>query len=94
MMSDDVGMRHFVDDDASYLSWIADHAGSFVLNTTRSPSASYLMLHRANCWTITRLQPTATTFTGDYSKVCGERSELEAYAQTLGATASACGHCM
>jgi hypothetical protein len=52
------------------------------------------MLHRANCWTITRLQPTATTFTGDYSKVCGQRGELEAFARTLGVTASTCGHCM
>ena len=86
-------MRHFAGDDVSYLGWIADHTGSFVLSTTRSPSASYLMLHRANCWTITRLQPTATTFTGDYSKVCGERGEPGAYARTAGATVSACGHC-
>jgi hypothetical protein len=87
-------MRQFVDDDSGYLSWIADHADSYVVNTTRSPSASYFMLHRANCWTITRLQPRAKTFTGDYSKVCGQRGELEAFARTLGATASACGHCM
>jgi hypothetical protein len=52
------------------------------------------MLHRVNCWTITRLQPTATTFTGDCSKVRGQRGELEAFARTLGATASTCGHCM
>ena len=60
---------------------------AFVLNTTRTPSAAYLMLHRANCWTITRLQPRATTFTGDYSKLCGGRDELEARARRLGGTA-------
>jgi hypothetical protein len=60
-------MRQFVDDDPGYLSWIADHSDSCVVNTTRSPSASYFMLYRTNCWTITRLQPTATTFTGDYT---------------------------
>jgi hypothetical protein len=52
-----------------------------VLNTTRRPSAAYLMLHRANCWTITRLHPQATTFTSDYSKLRGGRDELEACAR-------------
>jgi hypothetical protein len=48
------------------------------------PGWAYFMLDRANCWTITRLQPTATTFNGDYSKVCGQRGELKAFARTLG----------
>lgn len=90
--SDDV--QHFVDDDPGYLGWLAHHPGGFVLNTTRRPSAAYLMLHRANCWTITRLQPRATTFTGDYSKLCGDRGELETYARRLGGTPQACGHCL
>ena len=87
-------MQHFVDDDSGYLSWLADHPESFVINTTRTPSAAYLMLHRATCWTINRLQPQATTFTGDYSKLCGARSELEAKARRLGGTAQSCGHCL
>jgi hypothetical protein len=49
---------------------LAAHPEGFVINTTRTPSAAYLMLHRATCWTINRLQPQATTFTGDYSKLC------------------------
>jgi predicted dithiol-disulfide oxidoreductase (DUF899 family) len=87
-------VRHFVDDDPGYLRWLTHHPAAFVLNTTRTPSAAYLMLHRANCWTITRLQRRATTFTGDYSKLCGGRGELEARARRLGGTAKACGHCL
>jgi hypothetical protein len=45
MMQD---MEHFVDDDPAYLSWLAAHPDSFVINTTRMPSAAYLMLHRAS----------------------------------------------
>jgi hypothetical protein len=40
-------MRHFVDDNPGYLSWIAGHPEDYALSTTRSPSAGYLMLHRA-----------------------------------------------
>ena len=87
-------VRHFVDDDPGYLRWLTHHPAAFVLNTTRTPSAAYLMLHHANCWTITRLQPRATTFTGDYSKLCGGQDELEARARRLGGTAKACGHCL
>jgi hypothetical protein len=87
-------VQHFVDDDPGYLRWLTGHFAAFVLNTTRRPSAAYLMLHRASCWTITRLQPRAATFTGDYSKLCGGRDELEAYARRLGGTAQACGHCL
>jgi len=88
------GMRHFVDDDSAYLNWLAAHPESFAINTTRTPSATYLMLHRATCWTINRLQPQATTFTGDYSKLCGSKSELESEAHSLGGTAQPCGHCL
>lgn len=87
-------MPHFVDDDAGYLGWLADHPGGFVLNTTRTPSASYLMSHRATCWTISRLQPRARTFTGDYSKLCGSRAELESEARRLGGSAKSCGLCL
>ena len=87
-------MPHFVDDDAGYLGWLAEHPGGFVLNTTRTPSAAYLMLHRATCWTITRLQPRATTFTGVYSKLCGSRAELESEARRLGGSAKFCGLCL
>lgn len=48
---DDRGMQHFADDDSGNLGWLGDHPEGFVLNTTQTPSAAYLMLHRATCWT-------------------------------------------
>lgn len=87
-------IQHFIDDDPGYIRWLTGHSAAYVLNTTRRPSAAYLMLHRANCWTITKLQPRATTFTGDYSKLCGGWDELESCARALGGTAQTCGHCL
>jgi hypothetical protein len=44
----------FVDDDAGYRDWLAGNPDGFVLNATATPSASYLILHRASCRTINR----------------------------------------
>jgi hypothetical protein len=87
------GVQPFVKDDASYLGWLAQHPDGFVLNTTHPPSASYLMLHRANCRTINGQPANGKTFTGDYEKVCGSRDELEALARTVGGEAQGCGLC-
>jgi len=74
-------MLHFVHDDAGYLAWLSGHPDGFVINTYSSPSPAYLKLHQATCSTISRLQPGAKTFTGgQYSKICGDRDELEAHA--------------
>jgi hypothetical protein len=87
-------MRHFVDDDVAYLGWLADHPEGFVLNTGRNPSAAYLMLHRASCGTIRGTPARGSTFTGDYSKVCGGREELDAFARQLGGMATSCRLCL
>jgi hypothetical protein len=87
-------MRHFVNDDAAYLDWLAEHPTGFVINTGRNPSAAYLMLHRASCGTISGVPARGATFTGDYTKVCGSRDELEAFASQLGGAAHACGLCL
>ena len=87
-------MRQFVDDDAAYLDWLSGHPGGFVLNTGRSPSAAYLMLHRASCGTIRGMPARGAAFTRDYAKVCGDRDELDAFARRLGGEASACGLCL
>jgi hypothetical protein len=87
-------MRHFVDDDAAYLGWLAEHPAGFVINTGRSPSAAYLMLHRASCGTISGVPARGATFTGDYTKVCGSRDELEAFASQLGGAAQPCSLCL
>jgi hypothetical protein len=87
-------MRHFVDDDAGYLGWLADHPQGFVLNTGRSPSAAYLMLHRASCGSIRGTPARGITFTGDYSKVCGGREELDAFARQVGGMTTSCRLCL
>jgi hypothetical protein len=87
-------MRHFVDDDVAYLGWLADHPDGFVLNTGRNPSAAYLKLHRVSCGSIRGTPARGSTFTGDYSKVCGEREELDAFARQLGGLPKPCGLCL
>jgi hypothetical protein len=87
-------MQRFVDDDRGYLDWLDHHPDGFVINTGRSPSAAYLMLHRAGCGTITGAPARGTTFTGEYAKVCGERDELEEFARHLGGHPQPCGLCM
>src|ERR1035441_8706919 len=73
-----ISMLHFVHDDVGYLAWLSGHPDGFVINTYSSPSPAYLKLHQATCSTISRLQPSAKTFTdGQYSKICGGRNELE-----------------
>jgi hypothetical protein len=87
-------MRHFVDDDASYLGWLAEHPAGYVINTGRNPSAAYLMLHRTNCGTISGIPARGSTFTGQYSKVVGGCDELEAFARGLDGQARPCGLCL
>jgi hypothetical protein len=87
-------MRRFVDDDHGYLDWLDHHPDGFVINTGRTPSAAYLMLHRASCGTITGKPARGSTFTDEYIKVCGERNELEEFARHLGGHAQPCGLCL
>ena len=42
-------MEVFRDDDEGYRRWIAAHPEGYVVNTYRTPTAGYLMLHRAAC---------------------------------------------
>ena len=87
-------MQRFVDDDRGYFDWLDHHPDGFVINTGRTPSAAYLMLHRAGCGTITGEPARGTTFTGEYIKVCGERNELEEFARHLGGQVKPCGLCL
>lgn len=89
-----IDMERFVDDDRGYLDWLEHHPDGFVINTGRTPSAAYLMLHRASCGTITGKPARGTTFTGEYAKVCGEQNELKEFARHLGGHAQPCGLCL
>lgn len=87
-------MQRFVDDDHGYLNWLDHHPDGFVINTNRTPSASYLALHRASCGTITGTLARGKAFTGEYAKVCGERAELENFARQLGGRLEPCRLCL
>ena len=45
-------MIEFRNNDFKYLAWTAAHPNGFVLNVRRSPDPRYVVLHRANCKTI------------------------------------------
>ena len=87
-------MRHFVDDDAGYQQWLSNEPDGFVINTYRSPSSAYMVLHRATCKTISGQPARGTTFMGEYSKVCGTREELQRFSGSLGGEARPCRLCL
>jgi hypothetical protein len=85
----------FVDDDQGYLRWLTANPTGYVLNTTRNPIASYLILHRASCSTITGIPSRGRQWTGPYIKVCStRRTDLDNWAeQATGGTVQACRRC-
>lgn len=89
-------MEEFVDRDADYERWLAAHPHGFVVNTTRSPSAGYLVLHASTCRTISGQPANGKSWTHDYIKVCADAvSELDRWAQSItgGGQIHRCGLC-
>jgi len=79
----------FLDDDESYLRWLASHQDGLVVNTTRSRSPSYMVLHRASCPYITAYMGRASRPGGfterGYIKVCAvDVPSLRAWARQHG----------
>jgi hypothetical protein len=88
-------MHRFVDDDDGYRQWIRAHPDGFVINTARSPSPAYVMLHRASCRTISGDPARGIRWTRDYIKFCGERAELDEFARRqIGGSANPCRRCI
>lgn len=84
-------MRIFTDDDEGYIAWCQKHPDGFVVNTYRTPSASYLKVHHATCPHITRLQSGANHWTKDYTNICGVNvAELQVWAGRLGGKLDVC----
>ena len=76
----------FLHDDSGYLAWVRDHTNGYVLNCDPKPVPSYLMLHRATCWTITGEPSSGRSWTSAYQKVCSDsRGELDRWAAQVGA---------
>jgi hypothetical protein len=88
------GMQRFADDDAGYLSWLSRNPDGYVVSANRNPSPGYLILHRATCRTIAEGPANGGRWTMDYIKVCGNRAELERWAQNVvGGPLKPCVHC-
>lgn len=63
----------FKRDERGYLEWLDANPHGYVINTTRSMSPSYMVLHRATCPTISQYNQMCREggFTErDYIKVC------------------------
>jgi hypothetical protein len=86
----------FVDDDQGYETWLRRNTAGYVINCNRSPSPDYMILHYADCYTISEPPPRGMTWTtGDYIKVCSRsRPALQEWAkERTGSEASLCGIC-
>ena len=92
-----MGEHVFADDDQGYRSWLAAHPNGLVVNSYRTPSASYLPLHSASCRHINRPFPAhGRTWTeGEYIKVCSlSRDDLDEWARkATGGQLRECGSC-
>jgi hypothetical protein len=81
----------FMDDDDGYIAWLSEHPDGFVLNCEWPPRPSYLTLHRATCWTISRAS--GSNWTVNYQKVCADTfEEIDAWAGRIGPPWR-CGFC-
>ncbi len=92
-------MIEFLDDDEGYLAWIAANPNGFVLNVRRMADPDYVVLHRANCGSIStdKREPGAYT-TRDYRKICAASvAELQRAAKREGRSdgsfSKRCGLC-
>lgn len=66
----------FRDDDAAYLAWLHQNPDGFVLNMRHKPTASYLVLHRATCRSISVPRTETGGFTArGYSKACADNAD-------------------
>jgi hypothetical protein len=90
-------MMIFEDDDATYRAWLAVNPNGLVVNSYRTPSASYLPLHSASCICINcPSPPNGKTWTGGkYIKVCSlSRDDLVKWAlKKTGGQLQECGRC-
>lgn len=83
-IDDDADLLIFKDDDEGFRRWLNEHASGFYINTDRTPSQNYLMLHRVGCMHVGDADPGEVGWTRDYIKVCSPmKIELEAWARTV-----------
>jgi hypothetical protein len=93
-------MIEFIDDDLGYLAWVAAHPDGYVLNVRRSPDPHYVVLHQANCTTISNEIRAPGAFTArSYRKICMSSEGMVPMAakregRSDGTPSKRCGHCL
>ncbi|MCI0396409.1 MAG: hypothetical protein L0322_15935 [Chloroflexi bacterium] len=96
-----VEFQEFTNGDTAYLRWLDQHPAGYVINTPRGRPTSYMLLHRATCWTIgpkNRNVPPGGFTERDYIKVCAEdvatlRVWTQANGRTDGSFSKVCAIC-
>lgn len=93
--------QEFDGNDAGYYRWLEQHPHGFVINTHRSPSADYMVLHRARCSHISQpiheVKPGGFTERA-YIKICAGdidalRDWVRAHGRNDGSFSSECQQC-
>jgi hypothetical protein len=86
--------EQFVNDDGGYLRWMTENPLGFVVNSHRTPTSDYLILHRASCAHISTPNRTNWTTAG-FIKTCSpDRKVLDEWAtREIGGALSPCGSC-
>lgn len=86
-----------LDNDAAYVTWLTNNADGYVLNSDRTPKASYLVLHSARCgslWSRDQDRPKGAGWTTTYRKTCStDARTLVTWAQGLAGSPTICGMC-
>ena len=79
-------MIRFSEDDRGYLAWIAAHPDGFVLNVRCPSDSRCVVLHRANCTSISNDTYELNAFTGrKHHKICAtSEAELKLAAKSEG----------
>ena len=86
-------METFVNNEAAYLHWIADHPTGAVLNVPKSGTTQPMMLHMANCIFISSSARTNYTTTSYYKVCAADAAELIAWAATQPGILKPCSFC-
>jgi hypothetical protein len=92
-------MIEFRNDDLSYLAWTAGNPNGFVLNVRRLADPDYVILHRADCKSISNNKQAPDAFTGKrYRKICAAsvadlRRAAEREGRRDGSFSKRCGLC-
>jgi hypothetical protein len=88
------GYVEFVDDENGYLRWLEANPDGYVVNSARSPSPNYLVLHRALCKHINSPNRSNWTTTGFIKTCSNDINGMSKWAkEKTGGELRPCGAC-